>query len=499
MAQTTFSLLDPANRRALTYSRPLRFGQLYFGHHLTAEDGSQTFAECHYEWARIAKSWMKPNIEPLENRHAFLAPRATGKSTWWLLILPMWAAAHGHVKFASFFADTYSQAQQHAATFRRELETNELLRRDFPELCAPAKTQTGVQESNTKELLIRQNGFVLTSKGMDSGALGMKVGERRPDLLLLDDIEPDEANYSGYQAEKRLGTLLDAILPLNIRARVVLSGTVTMPGSITHQIVKHGQGIRDEENAWVGTSNFQVHHSHAIVDNGDGSRRSQWPEKWSLEWLESIEHTREYAKNYANNPRAVDSDYWSDKDFTYGGFPTTKTILSVDGAVTGNKTSDFTGLAVVSYAPKTQSAPARCLVEHCEAVRLKGEPLRARVESLLRSFPDISVVYVEANQGGELWRTLFRGIDAKVITHTVHAKKEVRAGKLLKQYQLVPSRVWHAKPLPALEDQQIAFPKAPNDDMVDAVGNGVDYFLKQTASVAIPSSGIAFPGARPGF
>jgi hypothetical protein len=43
---------------------------------------------------------------------------------------------------------------------------------------------------------------------MDSSNLGLKVGDARPDLLILDDIEPHEARYSAGLKAKRLDTLL---------------------------------------------------------------------------------------------------------------------------------------------------------------------------------------------------------------------------------------------------------------------------------------------------
>src|SRR3546814_3895779 len=49
---------------------------------------------------------------------------------------------------------------------------------------------------------------------------------------ILDDIEPDESNYSQYQMRKRLTTIIDTVLAMNERAHVALIGTVTMPGSI---------------------------------------------------------------------------------------------------------------------------------------------------------------------------------------------------------------------------------------------------------------------------
>ncbi|WP_438871744.1 hypothetical protein, partial [Pedobacter panaciterrae] len=391
---------------------------------------------------------------------------------------------HGHVKFAAVFADSGPQAEMHLATFRKEVDQNAALRRDFPELCTAGRRPSGASESDAKHMVIRANGFVFAAKGIDSSSLGMKVGQLRPDLLLLDDVEPDEASYSAYQAEKRLKTVTDAILPLNIYARVVLSGTVTMPGSVTHQLVKWGKGERSEGNAWVGEQQFRVHHHLPVIRDDFGRERSMWPSKWPLDFLKKIEHTRSYRKNYLNDPMAADGAYWSETDFTYGTFPTARTYLSVDGAVTTKKTSDFTGLSVVSWAPARAAVdgqpgmPARCLVKFAQAVKLKGEPLRARALQILESFPEIGAILVEGNQGQDLWHEVFHDLPVKVVIFSNGDKKEARAERLLNLYQLIPTRVMHAEPLPALEEQMVAFPKAPNDDLVDTVGNAILRFLK---------------------
>ncbi|MEU7416714.1 hypothetical protein [Streptomyces antibioticus] len=457
---------------------PLLFAVLYCLHHLRSPEGDITFADAHLKWVRLARHWAIPPRAPMEQRDAFLAPRDTGKSTWMLFILPLWAAAHGHVKFAAVFADSGPQAELHLATFRKEVDGNTALRRDFPELCTAGRRPSGSAESDAKHMVIRANGFIFAAKGIDASSLGMKVGQLRPDLLLLDDVEPDESSYSAYLAGKRLKTVTDAILPLNIYARVVLSGTVTLPGSVTHQLVKWGKGERGEMNAWVGEQQFRVHHHLPIIRDDHGSERSMWPAKWPLAYLKKIEHTRSYRKNYLNDPMAADGAYWSESDFTYGTFPTARTYLSVDGAVTTKKTSDFTGLSVVSWAPASDAQPARCLVKFAQAVKLKGKPLRARILQILESFPEIGAILVESNQGGDLWLEVLHDLPVKVVTFSNSEKKETRAERLLNLYQLIPTRVMHAEPLPALEEQMVAFPKAPNDDLVDTVGNAVLRFLK---------------------
>jgi hypothetical protein len=484
-------------RVELTKLDPLLFAVLYFPHHLRDDEGRFSLADAHLEWVRLALDWVHPPTRPQQNRHAFLAPRGCGKSTWWLLILPMWAAAHGWVRFAAAFADSAPQAEMHLATFRKELQTNGALRRDFPDLCVWGKRPRTSSETDTKSMYTARSGFTFAAKGIDSSSLGMKVGAMRPDLLLLDDIEPDEASYSAYQMGKRLTTVKDAVLPLNVRARVVLSGTVTMPGSITHQLVKYLKGELDpddKDTAWIKDESFTVHHHLPIVEQPDGTERSMWPAKWPIDYLRQIRHTRSFRKNFLNDPHAVDSDYWTEDDITYGHFPTARTYLSVDGAVTTKKTSDYTGLAVVGYTPALPArdgqppTPARCLVEYAVAVKLKGKALRERILTILDEYPEVGAILVETNQGGDMWLETLHGMPVKVVPVHNEEHKEVRAGRVHTLYQLIPPRVVHARKIPALEDQMIGFPKGPNDDLVDAVGNAVLRFLKPPKKEPAPSA-----------
>ena len=57
------------------------------------------------------------------------------------------------------------------------------------------------------------------------------------------------------------------------------------------------------------------------------------------------------------------------------------------------------------------------------------------------------------------------------------ASKNVRAADALDHYNR--GLVEHAPGLREAEGQMVAFPKAPHDDLVDAVGAGVRYFLSR--------------------
>jgi len=477
-AGRTFWELGDLGRRYLTELDPLAFALIYLPHHLKGEATGDaiTLADVHLAWIERAKGWVPKITEPYTSRHVEVGPREVGKSTWWFLILPMWAAAHGHVKFAAAFANTPTQAETHLASFKAELDGNELLRADFPDLCAPKTRGRGQVEADRVSLYHARNGFVFAAAGADSANLGMKVGNLRPDLIILDDIEPHEGNYSAAQARKRLDTLTSAILPLNIFARVVMVGTVTMAGSIIHNAVKVAHGYAPKPGdleEWVVDERFQPHHYHAIQQNDDGTRRSLWPAKWSLAFLESIEHTRTFAKNYANDPIAADGDYWTADDFRRDPVPgITRRVLSIDPNVTQKASSDYTGLAVVGWAPSTN----RCLVMHASQVKLDPASLRLHVLALIAEH-NVGLVLVETNQGGDLWLRILHGLPVKVKVVHQHEPKEVRAARCLNRYQ--QGQVSHVPGLAALEGQMVAFPRAPHDDMVDAVGTVVGYFLER--------------------
>lgn len=472
-----------AIRRALGED-PVAFAVIYLRGHLKDRTGRLSFAEVHHEWAELALSWRVRETQPQANRHAFIAPRETGKSTWWFLILPMWAAAYGHRNFAVAFADTAAQAQTHLTSFKRELETNPLLAADFPDLVAPARKRSGHAIADRAGMIHQRNGFVLAARGIDAATLGLKVEERRPDLLIFDDVEPDEANYSTTGSrdkpslmEKRLGTITDAAFPLNVYAAVVMVGTVTMPGSITHQVVKAAQGV--EVADWIRDEKMICHHHLPIMVNDDGSERSMWPEKWPLEWLKSVQHTRSYAKNYANDPLGRDGAYWTAEDFTYGtlGPLATRWILTLDPAVTTKGTSDWTGWAVVGY----DATGRRVEVAAAGEVKLVGEPLRRFVLEKLAEYPRIKAVLIEVNQGGELWRTVLHSLPVQLLVHTSSESKEVRFAWALDFYQAAGGRVLHRERLRKAEEQMVAFPRAPHDDIADAVVAGVLYFLRAGA------------------
>jgi hypothetical protein len=503
-------------RKALTCLDPMLFALTYMRKHLKNNEGQISFSDAHFLWVRAARRWIGPPRGQREDRKAFVAPRACGKSTWFFLILVMWAGAHGHVKFAAAFADSGAQAELHLATFKAEHADNALLRTDFPELCNPARRHTGRTVADNQNMLHSRGGFTFVAKGIDSTSLGMKMGATRPDLLIFDDIEPPEATYSPFQRDKRLSTVENAILPLNELARVVFVGTVTMPGSIIHELVRHSKG--EEVEPWVDEQKVKTYHTRPIITRDDGTERSVWPAKWPIAYLQSIRHTRSYKLNYDNDPKGRSGDYWDAEDFVYGTPANiTKWFLFLDPPVTQKTRSDECGIALLGYAPGIPKSTAvtreelttwgrdelvdgldkhgqprfgrllqrealdalkngtaarlsRVHVAEAWGVKLTGKRLRAHVMGLLLQYPQIKAVIVESNQGGDLWVDVLDDLPVRLVTYGAKEGKEVKFARALDLQQRY--RITFSRPMPALEDQALAWPRVPHDDVLDAVCSG---------------------------
>lgn len=484
-----------AGRRMLTENDPLLFAMLYLRKHMVGPDGSMSLSLFHQDLIRYGTSWINELDEPMKYRDCFIAPRESGKSTWLFLLLPMWAAAHGHVQFIAAYSSTAKQAEGHLRTFKRELEQNTLLRTDFPLLCDVERVESknrSVVDNNF--MTARANGFVFFANGVDNSNHGLKYGNLRPQLIILDDIEPGEANYTLYQRDQRRSTLFDDIAPQNIFARMVVVGTTTMPDSLIDQMRKYGEltglqsysAIKDyihpdndripDELRWIKDQNIKVHYYPAILTDDEGNESSLWAEKWSLPWLQSRKGQRDFAKNYMNRPISMSSQYWGLGDIdTKEPVVIGNTLIAIDPAVTTARRSDYTGIAVIARGTDEDGREA-VYVLHAEQLKAGPQAIAERVSKLVDEY-NAGVLYVETNQGGDLWRDVFKDINVTYRAMRNSDKKEIRAGKVLNLYQR--ALVYHAKDMPVLVEQLMGFPNISHDDVIDAVCSGVLYFLEK--------------------
>ena len=470
---------DKDDRVKLTKNDPLLFALVYLIDHLHSPEtrNKLSFADFHRDIIEAARDWRRRSSEPRQFRDCYVAPRGSGKSTWLFLILPMWAAAHGWIRFIVAFSDSADQAKNHLATIRGEFDTNDLLVQDFPLLCAPKVRRTGgalakKTVSARVDKIEQANGFVMMAKGSGTAARGLKSGKSRPDLIILDDIEPGQEKYSEAVMVLRLRWMLETVFHLNEFARVVIVGTVTAPGSIMHQLVESRLHPTEDTPEWIEDQNIKVHYYAPVVVNDDGTERSCWPTKWPLEYLHAHEHTQDYKKEFLNQPVSPSGDYWTDDDFIHEDLETVFDVLVFDPAVTAKSTSHSTGLAVIGYNDVRKVA----VVKYATTVRLPPKKLRDTALWYMEQFPEIGLVRVESNQGGDTWVAVFHDLPVRLEMSWSSLQKDFRFMRLLNCYQR--GKVVHSRVMPRLETEMCAHQTGMDNDLIDAVEVGVRRFIK---------------------
>lgn len=488
-------LTTSEGRRVVTKHDPLMFAAVYLPHKLYDSSfetiSDVTLNDFHLDVIEYAKSWTQRLDIKNKQHDCFIAPRMCGKSTWINHILPIWAGAHFHKRYLIAFSDSDTQAQKWLGNFKLEIDSNELLREDFPEFVGVRKLG-GRDYLDNRNVTMRGNGFIFQVAGADNNVAGANINGQRPEIILFDDIEPTESNYSAHEAQKRLSTVLSGHFYLNIAAIKVFIGTTTMPDSIIDQMRKVSEAEKrfrednewdteafrnslDPNYRWVVDNNIRTHYWPAILPTDDGER-SLWPEKWSMDYLNAQRGTREFAMNMMNRPVSMDGGYWSEDDIEidepafYGN-----TLISLDPAVTTKRKSDYTGICVMS-----RGDDGRLYVRYAEQVKYTSDQLREHVDHLIKEY-GAKVLYIETNQGGDLWKQVFAGIPAKFRSIRQTERKEVRAAQAHDIYR--KGKVAHIRHFPTLEEQMLAFPRVPHDDVVDAVVSAVLYFSAEQGRV----------------
>jgi predicted phage terminase large subunit-like protein len=204
------------------------FGKTYFPHYLDTPP-----SELHkYFCLRYPQMIVRAMETGEGDREADAAPRGNAKSTWTTLILPIWCAAYKHRIFPLLVSETALQAQDFISFIKAELETNERLKQDFPDLCGEGP----VWRADT---IIARNGVKIRGAGAGQKLRGMRHGSKRPDLVVGDDLENDEAVESPDQRKKLEKWFFKALMKIGQPDTVyIVVGTILHYDSLLNNLLK---------------------------------------------------------------------------------------------------------------------------------------------------------------------------------------------------------------------------------------------------------------------
>lgn len=215
---------------------PSFFGKYYLPHYFTRP--SPRF---HRELDSLWKKRVMKRLNPVTDaprmlsasgkRSAVAAPRGHAKSTVMSLKNVLHAALFGYKRYILLISDTENQAVSFLDAIKNELETNELLLRDFGEQAGkPWKTGS----------ILLQNGCRIDAVGSGQKVRGRRNYERRPDLILCDDIENDEGVRTAEQRQKTANWFWKAVCKSgDSYTDILLIGTILHHDSLLSNLLEN--------------------------------------------------------------------------------------------------------------------------------------------------------------------------------------------------------------------------------------------------------------------
>jgi hypothetical protein len=213
---------------------------------------------------------------------AMAMPRGSGKTSVCECAC-IWAVLYGHRDFVCLIGSDEGHAMDMLESIKTELDGNDLLLEDFPEVCYPIQYLDGIANRcsgqlykaerthigwTAREVVLptipgsRASGAIIKVAGLTGRIRGMKFKRAdghsvRPSLVVLDDPQTDESARSISQCATRESILAGAVLGLagpGKKIAGVMPCTVIRPDDMADRILG-----RDKHPQWQGERTKMVY------------------------------------------------------------------------------------------------------------------------------------------------------------------------------------------------------------------------------------------------
>jgi hypothetical protein len=213
---------------------------------------------------------------------AMAMPRGSGKTTL-AECACIWAVLNGHREFVCLIGSDEGHAMDMLESIKMELDGNELLLEDYPEVVYPIQSLDGIANRCNGQLYQGQrthigwtarevvlptmpgsvaSGAIIKVAGITGRIRGMKYKRAdgrtvRPTLVVLDDPQTDESARSLSQCATRESILAGAVLGLagpGKKISGIMPCTVIRPGDMADSILD-----RDKHPEWNGERTKMVY------------------------------------------------------------------------------------------------------------------------------------------------------------------------------------------------------------------------------------------------
>lgn len=433
---------------------------------------------CHYEW------WgLFCQDHPMV---AIAAPRMHAKTTALTHTYTLAAVLFREREYVLIVSDTISQAVQFLGDIKKELLENEQLRSLF-------KIKEFIKETEDDFICMCEDGhtFRISAKGSEQKVRGLKWNNKRPDLIVCDDLENDEIVLNKERRAKFKRWFYGALLPCKS-----YKGIVRYVGTILHNdsLLESVMPKRSDKYTVVEplrTYSTKKRPSWLAVKyraHTNDFTEVLWPERYDKEWFQTKRQEfvdqglpDVYSQEYLNIPideslayfRKADFLDFTEEDYTLLQKSDWKKhfnfYVASDLAVSQEETADFSVFVVGGTDENGTLYVFRVIRE-----RMDSQEIVETLLSLQRIYDPIAVSLekgqIEKSIGPFLrQRMLETGDFISLLPISPSTDKQSRARSIQARTRMGAVKFdkrqdWWLD----FEEELSLFPRGKNDDQVDA-------------------------------
>ena len=169
-----------------------------------------------------------------------VAFRGSAKSTIFSLSYPLWSIlGKPHMRHVVLLSQTSNQVKMVLKNIRRELENNELLRKDF------GKLDVGTDEWKSNSIVIEKYSARISALSTGESIRGIRHLNYRPELIICDDIEDLQSVKNKEMRDKTSSWFLGDVIPIGAEnTKVIVIGNLLHEDSL---VVRLREKIKQKE------------------------------------------------------------------------------------------------------------------------------------------------------------------------------------------------------------------------------------------------------------
>ena len=427
--------------------------------------------DCHIDWWKMCTS-DHPQV-------AIAAPRRHAKSTAITLAYVLACVLFRNRSYVLIISDTVGQAGQFLADIKRELIDNDRIKELFG-----IKEFTKDTEDDVIVKCTDGHMFRLTARGAEQKMRGLKWNNKRPDLIVGDDLENDEIVLNKERRDKFKRWFYGAVVPsLAVNGCIRIVGTILHEDSLLNNLMPKEYDKKTVVQPLVTYSSNpnQLWLSRKYRAHTDDFTKILWPERYTAQWFDQVKQDfyemglpDVYSQEYLNIPIDESVAYFKRADFLAITPEEKKNrvnyYITADLAISKEETADYS-VFVVAGIDENRTLQVRNVIRS----RMDSREIVDTLIQLQRIY-NPEVVGIEEMQVSKSIGPFLREemLKTGVFLNLVQLKhggkdKIQRARSIQARMRAQGCRFdkggdWY----PRFEDELCKFPRSQKDDQVDA-------------------------------